>query len=100
MNILESINILRIECGCVELDISNGNGSINNKNFVEMSKVAILAMEKQIPKKAKNKRDIRKFNSSIIIDTVGNCFCGKYISIGVKYCCTCGQAIDWSISDE
>ncbi len=51
---------------------------------------AILALEKQIPKKPQ----IIKFSSGEFY--YGQCKCGEHINDDEKYCSNCGQALDWS----
>ncbi len=58
----------------------------------EALKMAIEALEKQIPKKPSGTLTI----SGISRYKSGVCKCGTAIAMVYKYCPNCGQAIDWS----
>lgn len=58
----------------------------------EALKMAIEALEKQIPKKPSDTLTI----SGVSRYKSGNCKCGTAILQIYKYCPSCGQAIDWS----
>ena len=65
----------------------------------EACKIAISALEKQIPKKPKAidwERFEDKVDNAIFMRGGFWCpNCGHFIKSG-SYCCDCGQAIDWS----
>lgn len=57
----------------------------------EAVKLAISALEKQIPRKPKvlKVQEISGYK-------YGGCECGEHIMDDEKYCSNCGQALDWS----
>ena len=67
---------------------------MTNEEALETIKIAISALEKQIPKKPKvlKVHEISNYK-------YGECQCGEHIMDDEKYCSSCGQALDWSNSD-
>ena len=67
---------------CLRRLMTDTVGFINLQQ-AELEKLkSIKAIEKQIPRKCKNFKDI--------------CDCGKSVYPHMKYCSDCGQALDWS----
>lgn len=60
----------------------------------ENAKIAIKALEKQLPKEAA-KRSLVKDNG-IVVGAVGRCPCCNEIIDDTMTVCDCGQKIDWS----
>lgn len=60
----------------------------------ENAKIAIKALEKQLPKEAV-KRSLVKDNG-IVVGAVGRCPCCNEIIDDTMTVCDCGQKIDWS----
>ena len=60
-------------------------------------RVAIEALEKQIPKKPDK---IGKIDNMFCHGAVGVCKCGNEVFSDENYCRVCGQALDWSAADE
>ena len=60
----------------------------------ENAKIAIKALEKQLPKEAV-KRSLVKDNG-IVVGAVGRCPCCNEIIADTMTVCDCGQKIDWS----
>ena len=59
--------------------------------------LAISALEKQIPKKAKQYND----KSIFIYAGVFYCpSCQENVSMDDVYCCQCGQSLDWEVENE
>lgn len=52
---------------------------------------ALLALEKQIPKKPKN-----QFEIDLGLGNCGTCQCGSEVNYQFEFCPMCGQAQDWS----
>lgn len=82
-------------------------GLTRNRNdypqeIIEANGVAILALEKQIPKKPKpHKVDVKKIKIGnghwCKGTTIYYCpNCKDFISRAYKFCHKCGQALDWS----
>ena len=63
----------------------------------EALKMAIEALEKQIPKRALPTKDaVDMFEADKLLWGEGHCpNCEHYIRLPHKYCYKCGQAIDW-----
>ena len=61
---------------------------IDFEYYLPPLKVAIKALEKQIPKKLKTYNTFER-----------HCECGAIVKSYCKYCCECGQALDWSDSE-
>lgn len=68
-----------------------------DKYQIKACDVAITALEKQIPKSPKDKRGFKAagdFDGYLI----GLCpSCKAEICHEYKYCCICGQALDWEV---
>lgn len=66
-------------------------------------RIAILALEKQIPIEIEYYGDGYDDNGEINFDTARCCNCGMrfevYYDDHASYCPTCGQALDWSDDD-
>ena len=80
---------------------------ISNENAVQMSEVAIKAIEKQIPKRPLL-QDIHDGNNRLL-DYLYNCpICHMFVCYATElsieekfaYCPSCGQALDWSNESE
>lgn len=71
--------------------ICGGDDGIYRKDL-EALKMAVSALEKQIPKKP-----IR-----LLYYEVGDCpFCETTVNISEdEFCPSCGQALDWSVTDD
>ena len=99
---------LDIFVSCATLDCEHCNmsfrGCEDKPRFNEMRDMVISALEKQIPKKPV-KRTINNpvkignvtFSKGTSVYKCPNC--GGLITY-YKYCCSCGQAIDWRNNDE
>ena len=66
---------------------SNANNIIKTNDYIEFVRIAINALEKQIPKKPKT--DDR------YVMYICPC-CNDFIKVSHNCCQNCGQAIDWS----
>lgn len=67
----------------------NSNAYLNMCESADMIN-AIKAIEKEIPKKVLAKHGANKK------EFFGNCpVCGVFTNSRRKYCCECGQALDW-----
>ena len=71
---------------------SNANNIIKTNDYIDFVRIAINALEKQIPKRPN--KNFEKFSGVW-------CSCGKYL--GKRYfvekqsfCSNCGQKLDWS----
>lgn len=78
--------IYTIEHGCIYRDKRGG----------EALKIAVIALEKQIPKKPK--KQYSAFYDcpccgGYLVSKIDGELCGGQ---EYKYCCHCGQALDWS----
>ena len=62
----------------------------------EASKLAIKALEKQIPKKPGNKKYSFYPHSNLLKSKYGECPICKTIQVDDEYCANCGQKLDWS----
>lgn len=58
--------------------------------------IAIKAIEKQIPKKPKNKKYSFYPHSTLLKSKYGKCPVCKSIQVDDEYCANCGQKLDWS----
>ena len=70
----------------------NGEEQVLKNDYCKSANIAINALEKQIPKKPKE-RDCIGFN--ILVCPVGK----RVLYLYEPYCDNCGQAIDWSDAD-
>lgn len=68
---------------------------------LEARQEAIKALEKQIPKEPKYKKQLRDFFGMVYV-TKGDCpCCGKAeIYSNANYCPDCGQKLDWGGSEK
>ena len=73
---------------------------IISKEDIDAFKIAISALEKQIPKKANNVISRRKLQDGTYMQT-GTCpLCGyDLLDSTFKFCKHCGTAIDWSVEE-
>lgn len=64
---------------------------------VESAKMAISALEKQIPKKPKeiHRSTFEQYEPSYAV-----CECGENLVMQSPYCRYCGQRLDWRNEDE
>ncbi len=70
-----------------------------DKPLIEAYGVAILALEKQIPKHPDYEGDGYDDNGELIYDTAYCPYCRQDYEVDYdtpKYCKNCGQALDWS----
>jgi len=67
-----------------------------NPRMTEFYNTAIIALEKQIPMKVKHPINADgQYNKLVTY-----CFsCGETVK-DMKYCCNCGQKLDWDIKEE
>lgn len=77
-------------------ELSYDDTAYNGKCTYEVIKTAIDALEKQIPKEPKYKKQLMDFFGMVYF-TKGDCpCCGKTeIYSNANYCPECGQKIDW-----
>lgn len=61
-----------------------------HEEYVKALKMAINALEKQIPKKVKVEK--RSKDLSVLVCPI----CSKPSLVGMSYCRFCGQRLDWS----
>ena len=74
-----------------EIDNALLRANENESGVVERNKIAIEALEKQMPKKPEEQRYFRTFNSY-----AGLCpSCRGGANSEFKYCGDCGQKLDW-----
>lgn len=62
-----------------------GCKKLRDKELSNVCDISIKAIEKQIPRKCKNFKDI--------------CDCGYSVFPHMEYCSKCGQALDWSVEE-
>lgn len=68
----------------------------HNGRMCEKVNLALEALEKQMPKKPKD-----KFTVPYDILAWGICpYCGEGVNSDMKFCSECGQALDWSADEE
>ena len=79
------------------LSLNNPKGTPLNstkEELLEAIGVAVQALEKQVPKKAKNSGERIPFEW--YCPTCGELLCDDgYKDTDIKYCDQCGQALDW-----
>ena len=81
----------------------DGRAPEYERNQVESLKAAIYALEKQIPKKPDFEGDGYDDKVNIIYDTWICPCCEERYEVyydNYKHCPNCGQALDWSDTDE
>ena len=66
------------------------------KRVVEARNMVIKALEKQIPKKPRNKKYSFYPHSTLLKSKYGECPVCKTIQVDDEYCANCGQKLDWS----
>ena len=74
---------------------SNANNIIKTNDYIEFVRMAINALEKQIPKKPRFYA--HNYYCSVCDSLVGN---NEFEWKRFKYCDNCGQKLDWSDEDE
>lgn len=82
-------------------ELSYDNTAYGDKCTHEVRMTAIDALEKQIPKEPKYKKQLRDFFGMVYV-TKGDCpCCGKAeIYSNANYCPDCGQKLDWSEEND
>lgn len=82
-------------------ELSYDNTAYDGKCTCEVRKAAIDALEKQIPKEPKYKKQLRDFFGVATV-VKGDCpRCGKAeIYSNANYCPDCGQKLDWGGSEK
>lgn len=78
-------------------ELNYDDTAYSGKCTYEVRMTAIDALEKQIPKEPKYKKQLRDFFGMVYV-TKGDCpCCGKAeIYSNANYCPDCGQKLDWS----
>lgn len=93
MEVKKAAEVLEIEKSVAELELSNGYGNENFRNFIEAANIAIGALEKQVPKKPiKNREQLIRYTSCYSCPACDGGFTGTGF---VDYCYHCGQKLDW-----
>ena len=66
---------------------------------LEIRRIALEALKKQIPKKVKNRKVLRNFQNEpcAIRGDCPECGCESLLSTNTDYCICCGQKLDWRI---
>lgn len=82
-------------------ELSYDDTAYGGKCTYEVRMTAIDALEKQIPKEPKYKKQLRDFFGVATV-VKGDCpCCGKAeIYSNAKYCPDCGQKLDWSEEND
>lgn len=77
---------------------TNGSGQCTSAEHLEAKKIALKAIERQMPKKAEHEDGVWS-----ICPNCGGSVCNDTehaVNKEVSYCEHCGQAIDWSDNSE
>ena len=85
--------------GCIDCELAYLQGT--SKEHIESVKLAIQALEKQIPKKPRKTdsyRGVLKRIYAYVCPTCGNVCLEKYMNErqNTTFCWDCGQRLDWS----
>jgi len=91
----EAIKVLKQPCNCnYDLSATVENCDISKCDKREATKMAIKALEKQIPKKPiKSKKQVVRYVNTYYCPTCELGITGTNIA---KWCYHCGQKLDWS----
>jgi hypothetical protein len=102
-DIKRAIEALKMENALMKFDPNTGEDypielqNQDNQDLYKANLIAISALEKQIPKKAKQYND----KSIFIYAGVFYCpSCQENVSMDDVYCCQCGQSLDWKAENE
>lgn len=83
---------------------SNANNIIKTNDYIEFVRMAINALEKQIPKKPEYEAD-GYADGELVYDYAKCPICGHDFEYGIndwgcKYCYDCGQKLNWESDEE
>lgn len=82
-------------CEDCEFNLNECDGLGPDCKITEANRIAIEALEKQMPKKVENSNFVTI--CGVVREFMGKCpMCNNNISCGACFCSKCGQAIDWS----